>query len=372
MPNGIKIATVSGIRINADYTWFLILILFSWSLAFGYFPIRQPGFDRGVYIAMGVMSAISLFVCVLIHELSHSITANRLGLSVRQITLFIFGGVAHLEKEPEDPMVEFKVAVAGPAASAALAIAFYAVSAITSPDTAAYAVFSYLALINTVLFVFNLVPGFPLDGGRILRALWWKKTGNLMQATRLASAIGRGFALFLIVTGLLRVLTGNFSGLWSVFIGVFLLQSARTGLMQLELKNALAGIKVSDVMSKNPITIDANLTVANVIENYFFRYHFISFPVIENGRPVGLLTLDGLRKISKENWETTKAAEAMAPIEPEIFLSPDDDINEAISRMSAAEIGRLPVVRNDIVVGIVSIRDIQKTVDMKRGFSDRP
>lgn len=279
MARGIKLFKVVGIQVSIDYTWFIVFVLFAWSLAFGYFPFRYPGFGRSTYLFMGFVSSFLLFACVLIHELSHSYTSNRLGLEIKEITLFIFGGVAQLTKEPEDALVELKIAVAGPLASGVLSVLFWAISK-TVPQAdypVIYAIFAYLAMINVVLMIFNMIPGFPLDGGRVLRAIWWYKTGDLNAATRVASRIGKGFAIFLIIMGFLQIATGNFTGgIWSVFIGVFLQQAAESGYQQLVIKRALEGLKVSDVMSKGVVSVEEDFTVQKVVDEYFFKYHYAS------------------------------------------------------------------------------------------------
>ena len=190
LARGLRLFRISGIRITVDYTWFIVFVVFAWSLSYGYFPFNEPGLGRAAYILMGVSSSLLLFACVLAHELAHSITSNRLGLSVKNITLFIFGGVAELTKEPDDPKTELKIAVAGPLMSATLALFFHLVSKGLSGALPApfLAVFKYLALINIVIAAFNLIPGFPLDGGRVLRAIWWARTGEDRKSTRLNSS----------------------------------------------------------------------------------------------------------------------------------------------------------------------------------------
>ncbi len=372
MARGIKLFRVLGINISIDYTWFIILVVFTWSLAFGYFPFKLPGFGRLTYFFMGFVSAILLFACVLIHEISHSYTSNRLGLEIKEITLFIFGGVAQLTKEPDDPRVELKIAIAGPAASLVLGIIFWAASRLV--DQAAYpvanSILSYLALINIVLLVFNMIPGFPLDGGRVFRAIWWERTGDLNRATRVASNIGKGFAIFLIIFGFFQILTGNFvGGLWSVLIGVFVQQAAESGYQQLLMKQALEGVKVRDVMSRNVVSVKEEMPLTEAVENYFFKYHFVSFPVTSDGRVVGLLALHNVRDVNKDRWDDTQVKEVMFKLGAEDFLSPDDSAMDALSRMLSDHFGRFPVLSGKgELVGIVSRRDIMKLLEFKAGL----
>lgn len=369
MGRGVKLFRILGIRISLDYTWFIVFGLVAWSLAQGYFPITIPGLTTFTYILVGIISAALLFACVLIHELSHSYTSNKLGLDVKEITLFIFGGVAQLTKEPEDPITELKIAVAGPAASIALAATFWFLMHLAEAISAypvLSAVFGYLAMINMVLVVFNLIPGFPLDGGRILRALWWKKTGDLQKATQVASQVGKGFAMLLIGFGFLQIFMGNFvGGLWMIFIGMFLQQAAGSSYQQLLVKKTLETIKVGDAMTRNVVTITEDSTLSTVIEKYFFGYHFVGFPASSNGRITGMLTLNNVRLVPKEHWDTTLVRDVMGNISPDAILRPEDNAMDALSRMISLDIGRVLVMDKGKLVGIITRRDIMKLMEFK-------
>lgn len=371
MAKGIRLFRVLGIRISVDWSWFIIFVVFAWSLAYGYFPFRQPGLTPATYLALGLVSSLLLFACVLVHELSHSYTANRLGLDIHEITLFIFGGVAELTKEPEDPIVELKIALAGPGASLVLAAVFWGASRLMDAGAypLVYAVVSYLALINLVLLIFNMIPGFPLDGGRVFRAIWWAKTGDIDRATRIASQIGKGFAMFLILWGFLSILTGNFTGgLWSVLIGVFVQQAAESGYRQLLVKRTLEGVKVRDIMSKGVIYIPEEKTVAEAVDEYFFKFHFVSFPVTSGGRVSGLISLNHIRALEKDRWQTTTVGEIMHALAPEDLLKPGDDAMEVLIRTTPENGGRFPVAEGGELVGIVSRRDIMKLIEFKSGL----
>lgn len=374
MAKGIKLVKVFGIQISLDYTWFIVFVLFAWSLSYGYFPFQHPGLPTSTYLTMGILSATLLFACVLIHEISHSVTANKLGMDIHEITLFIFGGVAQLTKEPEDAATELKIAIAGPAASLALGLFFYGSAAAVSP--ASYpllnSVLGYLALINFILLAFNMIPGFPLDGGRVFRALWWMKTGDINKATRVASNIGKGFALFLIVMGFFQIFMGNFvGGLWFVFIGVFVQQAAESGYQQVVIKKALSGLKVKDLMSKPVITVDETSSVTDAVENYFFKFHHASFPVRSNGHVSGLLTLNNVRAIEKEKWNETRVSDVMNRLGPNDTMSPDDSAIDALAKMVSnhnGNLGRFPVVQDGQLVGIISRQDIMKMLEFKAGL----
>lgn len=367
---GIRIGRILGIRISVDYTWFIVFVLFAWSLAFGYFPFRHPGFGKGTYVLMGAVSSLLLFVCVLIHEIAHSYTSNGLGIKVDEITLFIFGGIARISKEPEDAMTELKIAIAGPLASAALAVVFriaaYLVGSTAYPIAAA--VLAYLSMINIVLVVFNMIPGFPLDGGRVFRALWWYKTGNLVEATKIASKTGKGFALLLIFFGVVQMLSGNFTGLWSIFIGIFLQQAAGSSYEQLVMQQTLEGVRVGDLMSRDVATIDEGVTVVEAVDAYFLKHHYASFPVVSLGRPVGLLLLTPIRELDRDKWPVTRVSEVMERLKPEELLVPDAPALDALVKMMNEGAGRLVVAEAGVLVGIISRRDILKVMQFKAGL----
>ncbi|MEK7688805.1 MAG: site-2 protease family protein [Deltaproteobacteria bacterium] len=369
MGRGIKLFKILGIQISLDYTWFIVFGLVAWSLAQGYFPLIISGLGTFTYILMGVISAILLFACVLIHELSHSYTSNKLGLDIKEITLFIFGGVARLTKEPDDPVTELKVAVAGPAASIALAAIFWVlmqIADIFSIYPVLSAIFEYLAMINMVLVIFNMIPGFPLDGGRVLRSLWWKKTGDLQKATQIASRVGKGFAALLIGFGFFQIFLGNFiGGLWMIFIGMFLQQTADSSYRQLLVKKTLERIKVGDAMTRNVVTIAEDSTLTTVVEKYFFGYHFVGFPVSSDGRITGMLTLNNVRLVPKEKWDTTLVRDVINKISPDAILSPEDNAMDALSRMIDLDTGRVLVMDDDKLIGIITRRDIMKLMEFK-------
>lgn len=370
MSRGLKVGRIFGIKITLDYTWFIVFVFFAWSLAFGYFPAKYPGLDRAAYLIMGVVSSFLLFACVLAHEISHSYVSNALGVRVSEITLFIFGGVAHLSEEPQDPIVELKIALAGPAASVVLAVIFRLAAGLTEGvvNPLVTAILSYLSMINVVLVVFNMIPGFPLDGGRVLRALWWFKSGNLARATAIATGVGRGFAYLLMLFGGVQMLMGNITGLWSIFIGVFLQQAAGTSYEQLRLKQTLEGVKVRDLMSRDIVTIDEDVSVAEAVDAYFLKHHYTSFPVVSLGRPKGLLMFASIRGLPRDEWPTKRVGEVMIRLEPEDMLGPESSALDALVRMFNEGAGRLIVVEDGRLVGVISRRDILKLMEFKTGL----
>ncbi len=368
MSRGIKLFKVLGIEISLDYTWFIVFALFGWSLAYGYFPHYYPGLEKTVYLFMGFASALLLFGCVLIHELSHSYVANRLGLDINRITLFIFGGVAELTREPDKPLMELKIAVAGPIASGVLALIFWTLSQVISPNIypVAYAMTAYLSMINVVLLIFNIIPGLPLDGGRVLRALWWAKTGDLNTSTKVASMAGRGFAMLLIGLGFFNMMTGNLTGgLWAILIGFFLQQAAISSYQQIIFKSALSGVTVAEIMNSPVVSIRDDCSVRTAVEQYFLTHHYAGFPVTAGGDVVGLLTLGNIRKTAKERWGDTLVRDVMITLNPEELLSPEDSGLGAIKKITAKGIGRCPVLDKGRLVGMLSRSDIMRFMELK-------
>jgi Zn-dependent protease len=374
MIRGIKLFKIFDIVISIDYSWFIVFFLVAWSMAYGYYPFYTPGLAVRTYLAMGAVSSLLLFACVLLHEISHSVTSNKLGIEVKEITLFLFGGVAKLTNEPGDAISELKIALAGPIASALLAGFFYLL--VTFLDSFTYegfviakSIISFLVRINIVLLIFNMIPGLPLDGGRVLRALWWYKSGNMAMATKVAGEVGRFFAAVLIFFGFLQLIGGNLAGgLWAVLIGMFLMQSAGSSYRQIQIQKETEGLKVSDIMTTDVLTMEGNITLAKALEDYFFKHHFVSFPVTTLGKVDGLLTLNNIKSVLKDEWDSTPVREVMEHLSEDNQIARDDSIMDALQKMGAAHIGRLLVMDSGHLVGIISRRDIMKTLQIKEVF----
>ncbi len=314
---------------------------------------------------MGIISSLMLFVSVLLHELSHSVVAKRNGIPIAGITLFIFGGVSQMAKEPDRAMTEFKMALAGPAMSFILGVVFLAI-AFVIPTSPVRVVLGYLGLVNGVLGLFNLIPGFPLDGGRVLRSLIWKQTGNLETATRISSMVGQGIAIFLMALGFLQILRGQFiNGVWFILIGLFLRQAAEASYRQLIFRRTLAGVKVSEIMEPNVVTVDPETTLDKLVDDYFLKYHYDSFPVVAGDEIVGLVTLAEVKGVEKKNWTKTKTGQVMTPIVKVDVLEPEEDAVEALNLMVKDGTSRFPVVTGTRIVGILTRRDITELLRIK-------
>ncbi len=359
MKSSLRLFRIAGIDIGIHYTWILIFILLSWSLAQGFFPRLYPGWDTVTYWITGLVSALLLFASVLVHELAHSLVAQSRGMTVRSITLFIFGGVSNLEDEPEKPKTEFVMSIVGPLSSLALAGIFWGLLHIVGDQQSPVAAtFSYLALINVLLAGFNLLPGFPLDGGRVLRAILWNRTGNLVKATNIAATVGRFMGWGFIAFGLFQVFAGNFIyGIWFAFIGWFLSSSADASRREVTLREQLSGVQVKEVMTTNAMQISPDTSVAELVSNVFRKQHGRAVPVCENDKVVGIVTVTDVKELPQDKWEGTEVKEIMTS-EPLYSVTPDDDLNIALRLITKHDINQVLVLRGKECAGLVSRSDI--------------
>ncbi|HWC02285.1 MAG TPA: site-2 protease family protein [Methylomirabilota bacterium] len=359
---------IFGIPVRAHVSWLAILGLLTWSLAVGYFPHVLPDVPLAGHWARGFLAALLLFASVLLHELSHSVAARRYGIPVSGITLHIFGGVSQLEREPDRPGAEFVIAIVGPITSLAIAALLALGSTLFHVPPGARAIMGYLTAVNVLVGVFNLIPGFPLDGGRLLRAALWKRKGDLQQATRMASRVGSAFALILMGIGALRAFAGEFmGGLWLVLIGLFLRQAAEGSYQQAVLRRALAPLAVRDVMTREVVHIPADLAVGRVLDDFFWRHHVSSFPVLDDGRVVGILSLDQLRQVSPERLADTRSREIMLPLAEGLMAAPGDSLWQAFEKLARNGLGRLAVLEGGRLVGYLSVKDVMHVLALSSG-----
>ena len=350
---------VFGIPVRVHVSWLVILGLLTWSLSVGYFPQVLPGVPLAAHWAQGLLAALLLFGSVLLHELSHSVVARRYGVPVSGITLHIFGGVSQLEREPDRPGAEFVIAIVGPLTSFAIAAILALASALFDVPPGARAIMGYLTAVDVLVGVFNLMPGFPLDGGRLLRAALWKAKGSLQQATRTASRVGSAFAFLLMGIGALRAFTGEFmGGLWLVLIGLFLRQAAEGSYQQVVLRRALGPLAVRDVMTREVVHVPADLPVGRVLDEFFWRHHVSSFPVLDGERVVGDLSLDQLRQVSSERLAETRSREIMRPLAEGLTAAPGDSLWQAFEKLAQNGLGRLAVLDGGRLVGYLSVKDV--------------
>ena len=367
MKSSLRLFRIAGIDIGIHYTWILIFALLSWSLAQGFFPQLYPGWDTVTYWITGLVAALLLFGSVLVHELAHSLVAQARGMTVRSITLFIFGGVSNLEDEPEKPKTEFVVSIVGPLSSLALAGIFWGLLHIVGDQQSPVAAtFSYLALINALLAGFNLLPGFPLDGGRVLRAILWNRTGNLVKATNIAATVGRFMGWGFIAFGLFQVFAGNFiGGIWFAFIGWFLSSSADASRREVTLREQLSGVQVKEVTTTDAMHISPDTSVAELVSNVFRKQHGRAVPVCENDQVVGIVTVTDVKELPQEKWEETAVKEIMTS-EPLYSVTPDDDLNTALRLIAKRDINQVLVLRGNECAGLVSRSDILSHLQMSQ------
>jgi Zn-dependent protease/predicted transcriptional regulator len=367
---GLHLVRVWGIPIVVDYSWFLVFFLVSYTMSQGYFPQTHKEFTTSQYWMMGMITAFLVFVSVLVHELSHSFVALKQGLRVSSIRLFFFGGVAQIESEPSSGRHEFLIALAGPATSMALCFLFgaaYAILTIQGGLEPAASVSLGLSGANFLLALFNLIPGFPLDGGRILRAILWDRWNDAARATRVVSQIGSAFALFLIILGALQAFVGQnlISGIWLMFIGLFMKQAAVGSYHTVALKQALVGVLVRDVMTKDLVSVEWLASVSELVRDYVYKHHFKSFPVFNRDEFVGMVSLPQIKGVPKELWAFKQVRDIMTPAEQLAALKPTDDASEALGNMIGTDTGRLPVIEEGRLVGMVSRRDIMNLFKIK-------
>lgn len=359
----IELFRLFGIPLRIDLSWFVVAFLVTWSLAENFFPSVAVGLSPGTYWAMGAVGALGLFASVVLHELAHALVARSYGMSIRGITLFIFGGVAELETEPPGAKAEFMVAIAGPIASVLIAVGCFLLTGVPwgFPGAAvAVAVLTYLAFINRMLVFFNMIPAFPLDGGRVLRSALWQWKGNLPWATSITSRIGSGFGIALIALGGLLIVLGQsgLSGMWYILIGMFLRNAARMSYKHLLLRNALEGEPVSRFMRAELMAVQRSVSVAEVVERYFNRYPFEYLPVVDGTRLMGCVTTDQIQELSPEQWEQMTVGAIAIPCPLESLVPPDSDAMGALTRMSHNKSSYLMVVEEGRLLGVVAMRDL--------------
>jgi Zn-dependent protease len=360
---------IAGIPITVDYSWFIVALLVVWSLSAGYFPRRYAGESTEAYWVAGIITTLLFFASILAHELSHSLVAIRSGIKIPGITLFIFGGVSRLSEDAKTPATEFKIAVVGPLSSFLLAAAFYLVAQGLSgrQPPLTVAVFQYLAFINLALGVFNLVPGFPLDGGRVLRAFWWWKTGSLTRATKVASDWGKGFALTLILVGGLQIFAGNLlGGIWFIFIGMFLRGAAAAGYEDLVMRRSLEGVQVQEVMVRDVVTVPPDLSLSRLVDDYFLKSGYRGYPVVESGRTLGVVSLANVSPVLERDRARVTVREVMVPLGEASVIAPEAPLDEALRKMTARGLGRLLVVKDDRLAGMITKTGLVRLLEMRR------
>jgi len=378
---------IFGFEVKIDWSWLILGALIVWSLATGLFPIWFKGIDRGYYWIMGVAGAVGLFLSIVFHELWHSLVARRFGLNMRGITLFLFGGVSEMADEPPSSKAEFFLAVAGPVSSVVLGAIFLAASYLLggiflgaflhlvrsggslTPTTA---VLSYLGGLNLVLAVFNLIPAFPLDGGRVLRAVLWGAWNDLRRATRVASSVGAGLGAGLMFLGVVQFLMGgSIGGIWTFIIGMFVRSAARSSYRQLLFRQVLEGAQVKQFMVKDPVTVEPKTSVAKLVDDFIYKYHFKMYPVVDGEKLVGCVTISQVKAVARDEWPVHSVGELAQGCAPENTIAPESDVMAALAQMQRTGRSRLLVAVGSKLEGVISLKDIMGYIALKMDLEEQ-
>lgn len=366
MNGGIRLGKIFGFEITLDYSWFIIFAIITLALSFSLFPQLLPGLTSATYVVIGIITSILFFASVLFHEMVHSLIARRYGITIAGIRLMVFGGVSQISQEPKTPGVEFFMAVAGPLSSILLGIVFIALYLLGQSIGFSRVIFVpayWLGYINIFLGIFNLLPGFPLDGGRVFRAAIWYFTGNLRRATSIAAGVGRGIAYLMIFIGIAGpFLLGNLSFVWFILLGWFLLRAAEAEYQQVILHDALEGVKVREVMTQNPETIDANATVEEAVRTHFALHNWVVYPVIEDGNTVGLISIKTIQHIPRSQWGSTRIKDVMRKLSSAIVTGPDAEVFDILPKLSTMADGRMLVMEDGRLVGLLTGTDVTRAI----------
>ncbi len=361
-----RIGRIFGIDILIDSSWLVIFALLSWSLASNYFPGPHPHWSFALRWVMGIVTSLLVFASVLVHELTHSVVAIKQGETVKSITLFILGGVAQISDEPKEPLKEFSMAVVGPLSSFILGIIFLSLSLVlTAGAEPIRAAASYLAVINFVLGGFNLLPGFPMDGGRVFRSIVWKITGDLRKATRIASFVGDGIAYLMIFLGILQFIRGDFGGLWFVLIGWFLHSAATRGYSQVMIKSALEGLKARDMMSTDFETVPAGLPVQVLVDDYILKKSEHVFLVTMGEDLKGIVCLEDVKALDRREWARTPVSSIMTPKDKLRSVTMEADGKEILASLATLDIREVPVMDGERIAGIICRSDIIRALQVR-------
>jgi Zn-dependent protease len=387
MRSGFRIGRIFGINIRIDWSWLFIVFLVSWNLS-TVFGQSHPDWTTGKRWGIAIIAALLFFASVLAHELAHSLVAKARGVPVRSITLFMFGGVSNIQRDPDSPRDEFLMAILGPITSLVIGGLLVWIAGLSAgPLGAAMAeptetigrlnalstLLLWLGSVNVIVGIFNLIPGFPLDGGRVLRSILWAATDNLRRATYWASLVGHGIAWLMIGSGIAMAFgiripffgTGFVNGLWLAFIGWFLHSASAQSYQKIVVQDILEGVPVSRMMRSDPPTCSADCSVSRLVHEHIMKTDDQSFPVVEDGRFVGLVALEDIRAVSREAWDTTTVREIMTPIDQLVVVTPDEDAAEALNKLTQRDVRQLPVVRDGALTGLLRRRDIIKWLQLE-------
>jgi Zn-dependent protease/predicted transcriptional regulator len=365
MTSSIELGRIFGIRIGINWSWLVVVALITWTLAAGIFPESNPGLSDGTYIVLAIVAAALFFASLLLHELGHAVQARREGMEIEGITLWLFGGVAKFKGTFPSAGAEFRIAIAGPLVSLVLGVLFVLAAWATPEPEEVDAVVAWLGYINLTLLVFNLLPALPLDGGRVLRSILWQVRGDFRWATRAAATVGRGFGYLFIALGIVMfVFQGSFSGAWLAFIGWFLLQAATAEDRYAMVSDTLGDLRVRDLMVPDPVTVDADATLGQFMDDVAWGRRYTSYPVVDNGRVVGLLTFRRVAETPRSEWDRRAVRECMIDRDRVPVLEEDETAVEALAELGESEVNRGIVLDGDRLAGFLSITDLARALEV--------
>ena len=367
MTDSFRLGRIAGIEVGFNWSLLVIFALMVWSLRSAVFPDQNPGLADGTYLAMAVAATLLFFASILLHELGHAVQAQREGMEIDGITLWLFGGVARFKGMFPSAAAEFRIAIAGPVVSLVLGAAFVGAALLVSGAEAIDGIAAWLGYINLALLVFNLLPALPLDGGRVLRSALWRARGDFGWATRVAASIGRGFGFLFIVGGVaLFIVHGAFSGAWLAFIGWFLLGAASAENRYLVARQALGGLRVRDLMVRDPIAVSPDLTLARFVDEIAWRHRFTTYPVVEDGRIVGLLPFAAVAKVPREEWDEKRVADCLVPVDESLVVDAGAELVEVLPELTAPGVGRALVCDDNRLIGLLSVTDVMRALQIGR------
>ena len=374
MTSTFRFGRIAGIEIGAHWTWLLVVAMVVWSLAAAAFPDTNPGHGAGIYLLMAVSAATLFFLSLLGHELGHALVARRDGVPIDGITLWVFGGVARFRGEPPSARAELRIALAGPAVSLVVAFVCLAAVALMPLPDVVDCVVRWLGSMNLALLAFNLIPAFPLDGGRVLRTLLWAWTGDLARATRWAAAGGRGFGAAFVAAGfVLAVFVGSVSGLWLALIGFFVMSAAEAELQLVQAGRALGGLRVSDVMVREPVTVPVDLPLDRFFDEVFLRHRHTAYPVrpsdplaMLSRDPVWLISFRDALKVPRERWPETRVGERMMGLDRVLVVDADRPLADAFGDLASDDLHRALVRDADRLIGLLSVTDAVRVLEASR------
>jgi Zn-dependent protease len=361
--SSITLGRIAGIRIGINWSWLVVFALITWSWATAIFPDQNPGLSKGTYWGMAIVAALLFFASILLHELGHAFQARREGMEIEGITLWLFGGVAQFKGMFPSAGAEFRIAIAGPLVSLVLGFAFVGIAVAVHGAPVVDGVAAWLGYINLSLLVFNLLPALPLDGGRVLRAALWRARNDFAWATRVAAGIGRGFGFLFIAGGLAMFFWENAtSGLWLAFIGWFLLGAASAEARYIAVRDAFGGLRVRDLMVREPQTVTPNTTIGDLMDNVVWSHRYTTYPVVEDGRAVGLLPFRCVAQVPRGEWDERTVRDCMLPADQVPTLSEDEPLEQALMELSNG-VGRGLVLDDGRLVGFLSMSDLARALE---------